>query len=183
MCKILSFSEPHWFLSCYLREDLCLNEGLFVVGDGVFVKLKNVMKWKRTDRNQESPDNQGNSTSWSTHSKIKMISEQSIENILPSGRETTQWAPRGQEATPRSPLMLSTAFCLSLVEKSWSSFAPLCMMPNTVPEENLWLLHSISMLHSNFLTGRKAVSEIWLQDSVFGFSLQVWKLVYSRQCT
>lgn len=63
MCKILSFSETHWFLSCYLREDLCLNEGLSVVGDGVFVKLKNVMKWKRTDRNQESPDNQGNSTS------------------------------------------------------------------------------------------------------------------------
>lgn len=66
-----------------------------------------------------------------------MISEQSIENILPSGRETTQWAPTGQEATPGFPLMLSKAFCLSLVEKSWSSFAPPCMMPNTVPEESL----------------------------------------------
>lgn len=31
----LSFSEPHWFLSCCLK-DLCLDEGLFVVVGGVF---------------------------------------------------------------------------------------------------------------------------------------------------
>lgn len=46
---------------------------------------------------------------------LEVISEESLENILPSGREASKWAANGQEATPGF-----AEVCQSLVAKPWS---------------------------------------------------------------